>query len=61
MTSFRILKADPLNILHLKRKDTSNLLFLNSPAHLSIYDTDTFDVYDFDISYAAVWDRTEHA
>lgn len=55
--SFRVLKADQLNILHIKE----DLLFLNKPAHLSIYDVDSLDVYDFDISYAAVWDRIEHA
>ena len=56
MSSFRVLKADQLDILHLKRKDVSGLLFLNKPAHLAIYDVATLDVYDFDISYAAVWD-----
>lgn len=57
MTSFRVLKADPLNILHVKH----DLLFLNKPAHLSIYDVNSLEVYDFDITYAAVWDRIEHA
>lgn len=57
MTSFRVLKADPLHILHVKH----DLLFLNHPAHLSIYDVNSLEVYDFDISYAAVWDRIEYA
>lgn len=58
MTSFRVLKADQLDILHIKE----DLLFLNNKlAHLSIYDVDSLDVYDFDLSYAAVWDRIEHA
>lgn len=60
MTSFRTLKADTLDILHIQ-PDGRDLLFLNKPAHLAIYDTNSLEVYDFDISYAAVWDRIEHA
>lgn len=56
MTSFRTLKADALDISHLNRADTADLLFLNHPAHLAIYEVDSFDVYDFDVSYGAVWD-----
>nr|DAW67870.1 MAG TPA: Protein of unknown function (DUF1353) [Caudoviricetes sp.] len=52
MTSFRVLKADTLDILHIR----DDLLFLNKPAHLAIYDVNTLEVYDFAISYAAVWD-----
>ena len=52
MSSFRVLSADKLDILHVKE----DLLFLNKPAHLTVYDVATLDVYDFNISYAAVWD-----
>lgn len=56
MTSFRTLKADTLDILKLRRPDVAGMLWLNHDASLSLYDTDTFDVYDFTVTYGATWD-----